>query len=281
MNTEKWDLIISPKSKWFDLQFHDVFKYRDLLLLFVKRDIVSFYKQTILGPLWYFIQPIFTTLVYTFVFGGLAGISTDGLPKPLFYLAGITSWNYFADCLTKTSTTFRDNAGIFGKVYFPRLITPLSIVVSNLFRFIIQLVLLVVFILYYMNNGINFNIDEKIFLFPIFVILMALQGLGIGMIITALTTKYRDLSHLVIFGVQLMMYATTIIYPLSQISGKFYWIVALNPMTYIIEGIKASLLGVGLLNLNTFIYSMSISIVLFLFGIFIFNKVEKNFIDTI
>jgi len=278
---QHWDLIITPKKKTFDLQFGQIWNYRDLLFLFVKRDIVSFYKQTLLGPIWFFIQPIFTTIIYTIVFGSIAGLSTDGLPKPIFYLAGITSWNYFSDCLIKTSTTFRDNASIFGKVYFPRIISPLSIVISNLFRFGIQITLLVIVILYYLYNGYTFNIDWKVLLFPLFVLLMALQGLGIGLIITALTTKYRDLSHLVTFGVQLMMYATTVIYPITSVNSKFYWIIIINPMTFIIEGIKASTLGVGILTTHTIIYSLLSSLFIFIIGILIFNKVEKSFIDTI
>lgn len=280
-STESWDLIITPEKKWFDLQLHNVWKYRDLLMLFVRRDVVAFYKQTILGPLWYFIQPIATTIVFTFVFGNLAGLSTDGLPQPLFYLAGITAWNYFADCLEKTSTVFRDNQSIFGKVYFPRVISPLSIVVSNLLRFIIQLILLVGMICFFVFQGVSLEIGWEILLFPIFVLFMALQGLGLGMMITAMTTKYRDLSYLVSFGVQLMMYATTVVYPLSSLSGKMYWIVALNPMTFIIEGIKKSALGVGVLTLETFIYSTIASFVIFMVGYIIFNKVEKSFVDTI
>jgi lipopolysaccharide transport system permease protein len=281
-SNKNWDLIITPKEKIFNLELKILWNYRDLLLLFVRRDIVSFYKQTLLGPLWYFIQPIFTTIVYTFVFGSLAGISTDGLPKPLFFLAGITSWNYFSDCLIKTSTTFRDNASIFGKVYFPRIISPLSIVISNLFRFGIQMILFGLLVGYYLSKGIVINCSWKFIFFPYFVLLMGLQGLGLGMIITALTTKYRDLSHLVTFGVQLMMYTTTVVYPLSNVANsKLYWLVSLNPMTFIIEGIKFSTLGVGILNLHTLIYSTSISLLLLLFGILIFNKVEKTFIDTI
>lgn len=278
---ESWDLVLTPKKAVFDLQLGQIWRYRDLLMLFVRRDIVSFYKQTILGPVWFFIQPVFTTIIFTFVFGKLAGLSTDGLPQPLFYLAGITGWNYFADCLTKTSTTFRDNAAIFGKVYFPRIISPLSIIISNLLKFAIQMLLFVGMAVFYLFKGVTMTTGLELILFPIFVILMAMQGLGLGMMITAMTTKYRDLSYLVTFGVQLMMYTTTVIYPLSSISGKMYWIVALNPMTFIIEGIKACTLGVGILTPQTFLYSSIVSVVLFGLGILIFNKVEKKFIDTI
>jgi lipopolysaccharide transport system permease protein len=218
---EEWDLEIRPQNHLFELHLADVWRYRDLLMLLVRRDFVSFYKQTILGPLWFFIQPLFTTIIFTFVFGNLAGISTDGLPQPLFYMAGITAWNYFADCLTKTSTVFKDNANIFGKVYFPRLIMPLSIVVSNLVRFGVQFLLFLILMGYYALSGASFHVTWYVFLFPILILLMALQGLGLGMIITAMTTKYRDLAFLVGFGVQLLMYATTVIYPLSTAIIKY------------------------------------------------------------
>lgn len=196
---KEWDLIIEGSTSLFDLNFRDVWRYRDLLVMFVKRDFVSFYKQTILGPLWFFIQPLFTTIIFTFVFGQLAGISTDGLPQPLFYLAGITAWNYFADCLTKTSTVFRDNANIFGKVYFPRLILPLSIVASNLVRFGVQMILFLAMMGYYGWQGAAFTPTWALLMFPVLVLMMALLGLGLGLIITAMTTKYRDLAFLVIF----------------------------------------------------------------------------------
>lgn len=278
---ESWDLVITPKKKWLDLQLQQVWRYRDLLMLFVRRDVVAFYKQTILGPLWYFIQPIATTIVFTFVFGNLAGLSTDGLPQPLFYLAGITAWNYFSDCLTKTSTVFRDNQAIFGKVYFPRVISPLSIVISNLLRFGIQMILYIGMILYFVIGGVSFSIGWEVFLFPVFVLFMAMQGLGLGMMITAMTTKYRDLSYLVTFGVQLMMYTTTVIYPLSSLAGKMYWVVALNPMTFVIEGIKKSTVGTGILTIETFLYATIVSVIILVAGYLVFNKVEKSFVDTI
>lgn len=283
MNTKdtQWDIIISSKKGWFELELDQIWRYRDLLILFVRRDIVSFYKQTVLGPLWYFIQPIFSTIVFTFVFGNLAGLSTDGLPQPIFYLAGITAWNYFAECLTKTSTVFRDNQAIFGKVYFPRVISPLSIVISNLLRFGIQMVLFIGMIIYFFSQGLNIKVGWELLLFPVFVLFMAMQGLGLGMIITAMTTKYRDLSYLVSFGAQLLMYAAPIAYPLSSLSGKMYTIVALNPMTYVIEGIKRSTLGIGVLTPETFTYTTMISFIILIFGFSIFNKVQKNFIDTI
>jgi lipopolysaccharide transport system permease protein len=253
--------------------------------LFVKRDFVSFYKQTVLGPLWFFIQPIFTMIVFTFVFGTLAGISADGLPHQLFYLTGITSWNYFSDCLTKTSTVFRDNANIFGKVYFPRLIMPLSIVVSNLVRFAVQLLLLFFMMLYYYYFpviGASFKITSGLFLFPLLIFLMAMLGLGMGLIITAVTTKYRDLTFLVTFGVQLLMYTTSVIYPLSYAKekGYGYW-VGLNPMTGIIEAFRYAFLGKGEFTFGSLSYSAIVTFVILFFGIIIFNKTEKNFVDTI
>lgn len=281
---EHWDLIIKGHTSLFDVRFADLWRYRDLLMMFVKRDFVSFYKQTILGPLWFFIQPIFTTVVFTFVFGNLAGISTDGLPQFLFYLSGITAWNYFADCLTKTSTVFKDNANIFGKVYFPRLIMPLSIVVSNLVRFGVQLLLLLLGMAYFGIKGAQFEVTYAILFFPVLVLLMALLGLGLGLIITAVTTKYKDLTFLVTFGVQLLMYATTVIYPLSEARSKFSdmaWFIELNPMTGIIEAFRFAFLGKGEFTLWSIGYSAIVTLVILFFGILIFNKTEKNFVDTI
>ncbi|TDP59207.1 ABC transporter permease [Flavobacterium dankookense] len=280
---EKWDLVIKGHTSLFDVKFKDLWHYRDLLAMFVKRDFVSFYKQTILGPLWFFIQPIFTTIVFSFVFGNLAGISTDGAPKYLFYLTGITSWAYFSDCLTKTSTVFRDNANIFGKVYFPRLIMPLSIVVSNLVRFGVQLLLLICMMIYfYFFPEGTFHITPAILLFPVLVLLMALLGLGLGLIITAMTTKYRDLTFLVTFGVQLLMYATTVIYPLSYAREKGYdHIVQLNPMTGVIEAFRYAFLGTGEFTAASLGYSAVVTIIILFLGIIIFNKTEKNFVDTI
>lgn len=285
MNSEPqnqdWDLVIKGHTSLFDLNFVDLWRYRDLMLLFVKRDFVSFYKQTVLGPLWFFIQPIFTTLVFTFVFGNLAGISTDGLPQQLFYLTGITSWNYFSDCLTKTSTVFKDNANIFGKVYFPRLIMPISIVVSNLVRFGVQLLLLLFMMGYFGLKGANFQITYGVFFFPILVLMMALLGLGLGLIITAVTTKYKDLTFLITFGVQLLMYGTTVIYPLSAAPEKYKNIIELNPMTGIIEAFRFGFLGKGEFTLWSIGYSACVTIIVLFFGILIYNKTEKNFVDTI
>jgi lipopolysaccharide transport system permease protein len=282
-NQQTWE--IAPKNNLLDLKLKEVWAYRDLLMLMVRRDFVSFYKQTILGPLWFFVQPIFTTIIFTFIFGNLAGLSTDGLPKPLFYMAGITAWNYFADCLTKTSTVFKDNAGIFGKVYFPRLIVPLSIVVSNLVRFSIQLLLFIFFIAYYyFYQDISFQPSWAILLFPLVLVLMALLGLGAGMIISALTTKYRDLSFLVGFGVQLLMYATAVIYPLStalEKYPKYSWLIEYNPVTTLIETFRYGFLGNGTFSWVNLGITTLVTIGLLFGGIIIFNKVEKNFVDTV
>jgi lipopolysaccharide transport system permease protein len=279
--TEQWDMVIDGSSSLLDLKIKEVWRYRDLLLMFVKRDFVSFYKQTVLGPLWFFIQPLFTTIVFTFIFGNLAGLSTDDLPQPLFYLAGITAWNYFAECITKTSTVFKDNANIFGKVYFPRLIMPLSIVTSNLVRFGVQMLLFLGMMAYYWFIGASFQITWAILLFPVLITIMALLGLGLGLIITAMTTKYRDLSFLVTFGVQLLMYVTTVIYPLSAAPEKYRWLIELNPMTGIIEAFRYAFLGKGEFTAASIGYSALVTCVILLAGVVIFNKTEKNFVDTV
>jgi lipopolysaccharide transport system permease protein len=278
---ESWDLEIKPQDTVFNLHLKDVWNYRDLLWLLVRRDFVSFYKQTIFGPLWFFIQPIFTTIMFTFVFSNLAKISTDGTPPPLFYMAGNVAWNYFSDGLNKTSTVFRDNANIFGKVYFPRLIMPLSIIFSNLIKFGVQFILFVLLMAYYYFNGFKIEPNWYILLFPVIILLMALLGLGLGLIITALTTKYRDLIFLVTFGVQLLMYATPIIYPLSAAPAKYKTIIALNPLSGLIETFKYGFLGTGQFYPQVFAYSVVSSIAIFLVGLVVFNRVEKNFVDTI
>jgi lipopolysaccharide transport system permease protein len=278
---KRWDIVIKSKKKLFSLELIKVWQFRDLLMQLVRRDFIAFYKQTILGPIWFFLQPLFTTLVYVFLFSKLAGISTDGIPAPLFYLSGITAWSYFSECLLKTSTVFRDNANIFGKVYFPRLIMPLSIVVSNLVKFGVQLVLLIIMLLYYSVQGMDFNPSLHILLFPVFIILMAAQGLGLGMLISALTTKYRDLALLLTFGIQLLMYATPIVYPLSSLKGLMYTIISANPMTPIVEGMRLGLFGAGTFTVQSFFYVLLLTILILAAGTIIFNKVERNFVDTI
>ena len=279
--SQSFEWTIEPHRSLLDLKLKDTWEYRDLLMLLVRRDFVSFYKQTIFGPIWFFVQPLLTMLTFTFVFGRLAGISTDGLPQPLFYLAGITAWNYFAECLTKTSTVFKDNANIFGKVYFPRLIMPLSIVVSNLVRFGVQFVLFLGLLLYYIIQGSNIHFTWAIALFPLVILLMAAQGLGLGMIISAMTTKYRDLAFLVTFGVQLLMYATTVIYPLSSADASIKWIIEANPMTALIETFRFGFLGKASFSWFALGYSALCTIILLVGGTIIFNKVEKNFVDTV
>lgn len=281
-NHEHWDLRIRPTSPLFDLHLKDVWNYRDLLALLVRRDFVSFYKQTVLGPVWFFLQPLLTTVMYVFIFGRLAGLSTDGLPQPLFYLTGIVAWNYFQECLTKTSSVFRDNANIFGKVYFPRLIMPLSIVVSNLVRFGVQFLLLICMLAYYsIFEGFRIEVNAYLLLLPVMIFIMAILGLGSGMIITAMTTKYRDLAFLVTFGVQLLMYATPVIYPLSTASPSVKGIIAANPMTPVLEGIRLGLLGKGDMSLASLAYALVSSVVILLTGIIVFNRVEKTFIDSV
>jgi len=278
---EQWDLEIKPATKVFNLHLKDVWNYRDLLWLLVRRDFVSFYKQTIFGPLWFFIQPIFTTIIYTFIFGRMAGLSTEGVPPALFYLSGIIAWNYFAECLTKTSTVFRDNAGVFGKVYFPRLIMPLSIVVSNLVKFAVQLLLFLLMLGWYLLKGSAVHPNAFLLLLPVIILLMALQGFGLGLIVTALTTKYRDLAFLVAFGVQLAMYATPVIYPLSAVPSSFRSIIAYNPLSGLIETFRYAFLGSGHFYSGAFLYSVIATLLVFFTGVFIFNKVEKNFVDTV
>jgi lipopolysaccharide transport system permease protein len=227
---EQWDTVITPKKSLFELNLKEVWQYRDLLFLFVRRDFVAMYKQTVLGPLWYLVQPILTTLMFTVVFGRIAKIPTDGIPPMLFYLAGITNWNYFASCLKSVSGTFRSNQGIFGKVYFPRLVTPLSIVISNMIKYGIQLLLFAGFYTYFELVGSTAQVNAYALLFPILVVLLAGLGLGFGLVITSMTTKYRDLViFLLQFGVQLAMYATPVIYPLSQIPEQYQWVAATQP----------------------------------------------------
>jgi lipopolysaccharide transport system permease protein len=278
-DSEVWDRVIGPTDRWFSLRLGDVWNYRDLLVLFVRRDIVSFYKQTILGPLWFFIQPLLTTLIYVLVFSRIAGLSTDGLPSILFYLCGITFWNYFSECFNKTATVFRENENLFGKVYFPRLISPLSIVVSNLFRFAIQFALFALIAVYFYWQG-TARIQASVLMFPILIVTMAIWGLGLGMLFSAMTTKYRDLVFLLQFGIQLLMYATPVIYPFSQIPSRLQPLLSWNPLSPVFEIARHGFLGAGTFSWTGIIYSLTSGILVFLFATIIFNRVERTFLDN-
>jgi len=279
---EHWDLVIKPRNKWYQLDLLSVWHYRDLLFLLVRRDFVSVYKQTILGPLWLFIQPVLTTMIYVVIFGNIAKISTDGMPPMLFYLAGITLWTYFADCLNKTSNTFVANAGVFGKVYFPRLVMPLSVLVSNLVKLGIQMLLFIIMWIYFLIKGAAFQPNYTYILFiPFLILLMAGLGLGLGILISSLTTKYRDLTFLVGFGVQLMMYASPIVYPLSAVPAKYKLYLMLNPITSIIEAFKFVFLGTGVFSWHALLYSSIVMLGLLLLSLLVFKKVEKTFMDTV
>lgn len=277
----EYTTVIKPKNRLFEVDFKEIWQYRDLFTMFVKRDIITQYKQTILGPAWYFIQPALTTIMYMVVFGGIAKISTDGLPQPLFYLAGIVCWQYFADCLNKTASTFTTNQHIFGKVYFPRMIVPLSTVTSNLVRMGIQFLLFIGVYVYYLLSGVNVAPNAYILLLPLLVLMLAGLSLGFGVIISSLTTKYRDLTILFTFIVQLWMYATPVIYPLSTMPADKQWIMAINPVTSIIETFKYCLMGVGTFSWGMLAYSFVFMIVLMGIGIVVFNKVQRSFMDTV
>ncbi|RKV86551.1 MAG: ABC transporter permease [Bacteroidetes bacterium] len=274
--------IIKPQNKLFEIDFKEIWRYRDLLVMFIKRDIVTQYKQTILGPTWYFIQPALTTIMYMVVFGGIAGISTDGLPQPLFYLAGIVLWQYFSECLNKTSATFTQNQHIFGKVYFPRLISPLSNVLSNLVRMSIQFLLFLIVYVYYVAVGVDVMPNAYALLLPLLIVMLAGLSLGFGIIISSMTTKYRDLTILFTFIVQLWMYATPVIYPLSTITNdKIRMLMGINPLTSIFEAFKYGMLGVGQFSWGGLGYSFGFMVVLLLVGVVVFNKVQRSFMDTV
>jgi len=282
---DAWLYTISSKHPLINLNLKEIWRYRDLLMLFVKRDIVTVYKQTILGPLWFIIQPLFTSVIFTLIFNNLGQIQTGSVPPFLFNLAGITAWNYFKECLTGTSGTFTRNQNIFGKVYFPRVIMPMSITISNLLKFGIQLSIFLCFYAYYAFQGTSLGFNSHLFLIPVYILMMALLGLGLGMIISSMTTKYRDLSVLVGFGVQLLMYVSAVPYPVSEAKLKFpEWVVPFveyNPLTQIIEGFRYMLLNTGSFSWAGFLYTLLISFVFFTLGLIIFNKTEKSFIDTI
>ena len=278
----KWDLIITSHRGWFEFYLREIWQYRDLLKIYIRRNIITQYKQTILGPLWIIIPPVLTTLVFTVIFGNIANISTDGLPKPLFYMAGIITWNYFSTALTSTSNSLAGNAGIFGKVYFPRIMIPLATIISSLVRYFIQLILFIGFMGYFLiNNPKSIEIQfQLLWLLPVLIIIMGLQGLGFGLLFSALTAKYRDIRFLIGFGVRLLMYASPVIFPLSMVPEKYKWIILANPMSAVIESFRYIFLGVGQISSNAILYSTSFTGTLLVLGLLIFNQTEKDFIDN-
>ena len=278
---DNWTIEIKPKKKWLDVDIKGIWRYRDLYYMYVKRDIITVYKQTVLGPLWFIIQPVFTTIMFVFVFGNLAGISTDGMPQPLFYMAGILLWTYFTSCFNACSNVFANNAGVFGKVYFPRLVVPLSSITSNLIKFGIQLLLFIAMYIYFATQGAPIMINRFVLLFPFLVFMIAFHALSWGLIVSALTTKYRDLQQLVAFGVQLLMYATPVIYPMSTTGGDVRTILELNPLTPIFEAFKYSCMGCGSLSWGGLLYSFIFLAVTLFLAVIIFNRTERNFMDTV
>lgn len=277
---QEWTTVIQPKTKLFELKLKELWQYRDLVIMFVKRDFKTMYKQTILGPLWIIINPILTTLMQVVVFGNIAKLSTDGTPQFLFYMAGNSLWLYFSSCLTKTSQTFTSNANVFGKVYFPRLVTPISVVLSGAVSFLIQFAIFFALVIYYMGNGaIHPNI--AVLSIPLLVLILALLGLGCGIIISSLTTKYRDLNVLVSFGVQLWMYGSAIVYPISSINEEWAMLLMLNPVVPIVEAFRYAFTGNGIFSPLYLGISALVTMVILFVGMVIFNKVEKTFMDTV
>lgn len=277
--------VIEADTSLWTIDFAELWRYRDLILMYVKRDIVTLYKQTILGPLWFIIQPLITTIMYMVVFGGIAGISTDGLPQPLFYMSGILCWNYFSECLNKCCTTFTTNQHIFGKVYFPRLVVPISVTVSNLLKMAVQFGLFLVIYLFYACRGMEVHITPYALLLPVIILMLAGLSMGFGLITTSVTTKYRDLTFLVQFGVQLWMYATPVVYPLSTLASgrgeQFLWLIKINPLTSILETFRLAFLGAGTFSLGDFSYSLTFTVIVLSLGIVLFNKVQRSFMDVI
>ena len=277
----EWDLTIRPQRSWWDLRLGQLWRYRDLIKLLVRRDFVSYYKQTILGPLWYLIQPIATTIIFTVIFGNIAKLPTDGLPPFLFYLTGTTVWGYFSSCLVSTSNTFTANSGIFGKVYFPRLTIPVSIIISNLISFGIRLFVLISFLIYYLAAGSNIHPNLWILLVPVLLLIMAGMGLGIGITVSSMTTKYRDFQQLIGFGVQLLMYASPVIYPISTVTGIWRWLILANPMTPVIETFRLAFLGTSSLDPIYLLYSVGFTLLVLFIGVLVFTRVEASFMDTV
>lgn len=278
---EEWTMIIRPQRHWLDLRLGEVWQARDLILIFFWRDFVAVYKQTILGPLWYLVQPLMTTIIFTVIFGNLARLPTDGLPQFLFYMSGMVTWRYFASCLNQTSNTFTANAGIFGKVYFPRLVVPVSLLLSNLVAFAIQFGLFLAFMAYFMVSGAAIRPNGWILLTPLLLLMMAGLGLGFGIIVSSLTTRYRDLQYLVGFGAQLLMYATPVVYPLSLVPDRYRWLVLANPMTSIVESFRFAYLGAGTVDMAQLLYSFVLMVAILLLGLLLFNRVERTFMDTV
>ena len=281
MQGENWTTIIKPKTGWFDINLKELVQYKDLIVMFVKRDFKTMYKQTILGPLWIIINPLMTTLMYTIVFGNIANISTDGMPQIVFYMLGTTVWTYFSSCLTKTSSTFTGNAAIFGKVYFPRLVTPISTVISGLINFGVQFLMFLGFMAYFMIKGSPIEPNLWILITPLLLVQLAALALGFGIIISSMTTKYRDLAVLVTFGVQLWMYATPVVYPASQIGGKLKTLMMLNPVSPIVESFRYAFLGSGSIPWNYLGISVVTTLVVLFAGVVLFSRVEKTFMDTV
>jgi lipopolysaccharide transport system permease protein len=280
IENEYWTEVIEPRGKWYDLKLKEVWQYRDLISIFIRRDVVSVYKQTILGPIWFFLGPLMTVFIYTFVFGTVAKLSTDGIPAPLFYLAGTTLWNYFSNCFSGASTTFTANAHLFGKVYFPRLAVPISLVLSNLVKLGVQFIVFIAFWVFYWYRG-DVQPNSMLLVLPVIVILMALLSLGAGIIISSFSTKYRDLSFFLPFAVSILMYATPVIYPSSALPGTYKLIAELNPIAHLIEAFRFAFTGSGAFSWLGLGYSTLFTFVTLLSGIFIFNRVERTFMDTV
>jgi len=278
---DTWDTIIKPKSGWINIPFGEIYRYRDLIFMFVKRDFVTFYKQTILGPLWYIIQPLVNSVIFTIIFGKLAKIPTDGLPPFLFYMAGTVAWGYFSTCLTQTSNTFVANREIFGKVYFPRMTVPISIVITGIFQFLIQFVIFIGFLLYYWHQGAEVSPSIMIFTLPLILLQMAILGLGMGILVSSLVTKYRDLTFAMTFAVQIWMYLTPVVYPLTQVPENYRNLYVLNPMVSIVESFRGAFLGVSSIETHHILISVLVTLTIFIVGVILFSRIEKTFMDTV
>ncbi|MFC1884625.1 ABC transporter permease [Thermodesulfobacteriota bacterium] len=277
----EWTKVIKAKRPWFNINIGEIWNYRDLVLLFVRRDFIAMYKQTILGPLWFFIQPLLTTIIFTIIFGRVAKLSTDGIPQFIFYLSGTVCWAYFAECLTKTSNTFVENANIFGKVNFPRLVLPISICLSNIIKFMIQFSIFLAFMIYFDLRGAPIDTGYAVFTLPLLVLQMGILGIACGTIISSLTTKYHDMTVLVSFGAQLWMYATPVVYPLSQVPEQYRGLYSLNPMVAVVESFRMAFLGTSAINASHIISGVTVTLILFVAGLVLFSRVEKTFLDTV